>query len=679
MTNSARTARAWDQRAVMAVTAGAGVLAAVVVLGSRTPMLLVAAPIGAIALVFAAQRPIVALVTMVAIETTNAAAVLTPQTHIPIFPASMLLGLLSIGFGLRDQRLRERLNKWTVICAGFVAVFLATQAVATIDSTSVPASLADMRRNGLDLLVFALIVLVLTQMTARPWTVASTVVVCLAALCLLTVFDYLFFGGTESFGGFSTLTTADAELATTPRYAGPTTDSNFWGRHLVIGLPLAAALLTRAARSGHRLAATCWCLAILAILAGIYLTQSRGTFLAAGAAMAVWFLACERSVRKRGIRLLPLVLITLAVPGVGNRLVLAMHQIASGRSDGHVDPSLLGRLAAQQQAAMMWHQRPYFGFGPGTFPGEVPHFADRVPNAVRWPADGAHNLYLQLAAESGLLGLFGWTVMMLGFLGVLVLRILAQPRSGERILVAAVCAAIVGWSISSIGLHLSYVRMLAVMLALAVALAPSLPVPTEAVRTLLRGTVVWAVAVFIGFGAFWAYHSVNSVPVARATQRMTLIPPGPINGWYAYALDVRSRIELLPTFAILLREQQSPVTIDADPLRGLLTFTATAETADQARDEVQIAVGQAANSLSRSLGYGQWSLTTIGSMRIIPATQTSKLTTLVAAAIGAGTAVSTGTLLSVLVRRRRREDASTSEASEALRFEDAREQPNAVR
>ena len=93
--------------------------------------------------------------------------------------------------------------------------------------------------------------------------------------------------------------------------------------------------------------------------------------------------------------------------------------------------------------------------------------------------------------------------------------------------------------------------MLAVMLALAGALAPSWPAPAEAVRTLLRGAVVWFVAAFIGFGASWSYRSVNSSDAARATQRLTLVPVGPIDGWYAYALDIGSRIEM-PTFAILL-------------------------------------------------------------------------------------------------------------------------------
>ena len=106
---------------------GAGVLAAIVVLGSRTPLLLVAAPIGG-------DR------TGVRGPTSrrrsghdgghrdNQRGWRTDATDsIAHLPASVLFGLLAIGLGLRDQLLRERLNKWIGICAGFVAVFLATR------------------------------------------------------------------------------------------------------------------------------------------------------------------------------------------------------------------------------------------------------------------------------------------------------------------------------------------------------------------------------------------------------------------------------------------------------------------------------------------------------------------------------------------------------------------------
>ncbi|PRC58023.1 polymerase, partial [Mycobacterium sp. ITM-2017-0098] len=81
----------------------------------------------------------------------------------------------------------------------------------------------------------------------------------------------------------------------------------------------------------------------------------------------------------------------------------------------------------------------------------------------------------------------------------------------------------------------------------------------------------------------------NSDTVVTARQSVTLVPVGPIDGWYAYALDVRSRGFLLPTFAHLLEDPDSPVDINADPVRGVLIFKTTAHDLDRARDDIQIA------------------------------------------------------------------------------------------
>ena len=639
----------------LVVAAGAAILAVLVVLGADKPLVLLAAPIGGVGLVLAARRPLLALIIMVAIEASNLSGVLAPR-GVPVFPASMLLGVLTVGFALRDPQVRSRINPWTWICAGFLAVYLATQLIATIDSVDVATSIAGLRRPVLDC-VFVMVVLVLVQISARPWAVAGAIVIPFAVLSVLTVIDEVFFHGTQSFGGFSTVTEASGELITTLRYGGPTPDSNFWGRHLIMGLPFAAALLTRARRSGSRWATIGWTLAIVAQLAGIYLTQSRGTFLAAGIAIAVWFIASNRSVRRWGLMLVPLALLTFVIPGVGNRLVAALTDVQA-QSVVSVDPSLLARIAAQQEAWMMFQERPFFGFGPATFPGQVVEFAGRLPIiAVREPAPAPHSIYAEFAAESGILGLLGWALVILGFLTVVVLGIVQQPESRDRVLAAAVCAAIIAWSASSIALHLTYFRTLGVVLALAAGLAPSWPVATLTVRKLLRYMAVWLTAALLGFFAFWLYQSATTSPAVTASQRMTLVPVGPTDGWYGYALDVRSRIELLPTFAVMMHDPDSPVDINADPVRGLLTFTTTTtDNADAARDELQLAVAYADNALHASIGYQQYSLQTVDSMRIVPSETRSPSATLIASALGAGTAVVAGLALSRVADRRRGAD-----------------------
>ena len=663
MSKHTRTGR--SDLAILSVAAGGAVFAALIILGSRSELLLLAAPVGAVALVLAAQRPLLALGIMVAIEFTNLSGLMAERSGIPIFQASLLMGLLAVGLALRNPECRSRINGWTAVCAGLLGVYLATQGIALIDSIDPAESAAALQRHAIDCM-FVLVLLVLIQLTARPWAVAAVIVVTLAALCSLTIVSQVFFGGSATFGGLSTVTTASGELVTTLRYGGPLPDSNFWGRHLVMGLPMAAALLTRALRDERRALVAGWGTSVLLLLGGIYLTQSRGTFLAAGVAIAVWFVAAEPPVRRWALLLIPSSAVVLVVPGVGNRLLAALDDFLQADVQSNIDPSVAQRLAAQQEAWAMFGERPVFGFGPATFPGQVINFAGRVPAAVREPTNAPHNLYAELAAEAGWVGLLGWAVAILGFLAVVALGIVAQPRSRDRVLAAAVCAALVAWSVASIGLHMAYFRTFGVVLALAGGLAPAWPVAVEPVRQLIRGALVWCTAGVVGLGACWVLLAATSSAAVTARQPMTLVPAGAVDGWYAYALDIRSRIEVLPTFAALLDDPRSSVDIIADPVRGVLVFTTTADTVDTARDDIRLAVADADATLRSSIGYQQYSLQTVGSMRVFDVEQRSPVATIGAVAVGAGAIVATGLGLLRAARRRTDRTADRELPQEAI-------------
>jgi len=644
------------------LASGAATLGGVAVLGSHSPLLFLVVPIAGAGFAYAARRPLLTVVLMVVVEVTNVSGVLSPRGGIPFFQASLALGLIAIFLALRDPVARNRLNAWPTICAGLLGIYIASQAVAAVGSVDSAQSFEGMHRYVLDC-GFLMVVLILVQLSSRPWAVAGAVVIPLAVLSVLTVINELVYGGTVSFGGFSTVTTSSGELVTTLRYGGPLPDSNFWGRHLVMGLPLAAALLTRAIREGRRPLIALWVLTVLSQLAGIYMTQSRGTFLAAGTAIAVWFIASERSVRRWGLVQLPVALLLFLLPGVGNRLVAAFTDVSQAAVNANVDPSVLGRLAAQQQAWMMFGERPYFGFGPGTFPGEVINFAGRVPIAVIDPTIAPHNLYAELAACSGICGLVGWALMIAGFVTVAVLGIVANPKSRERVLAAAVIASIVAWSAASIALHLAYFRTFAILLALTVAVAPPWPVGSHIFRMFVRGVGVWLCAGILGLGVFWTVLSARTVPAFTAVQATTLTPAGPYDGWYAYALDIRSRREFLPTFAVILGSQGSEVQIDADPVRGILAFSATADSAGAARDRIQLAVGRAETVLHSSIGYTQYSVQPLGTMTISPASKHLPNAFMLSVGLGMATSLISGRLL--FARYARRRSAGPSGSAEA--------------
>ena len=646
-----------DRVVALLFAAGVGLLGAVLILGTRTQWLLVLAPIGAVIVVIAARWPLLALIVMVVTEVTNLSGVLAPRGGLPLFQASMVLGMVSIALALRDPLMRRRLNRWTGICAGLLGVFVLAQSVALIDSVEIAASLLAIRRTALDCL-FVMIVLILIQLTRKPWTVAAAVVIPFAVLSALTLVNQVVFGGSMSFGGFASVTKASGDLITTRRYGGPLPDSNFWGRHLVMGVPLAAALLTRALRDERRRAAVGWGLALAAQFAGVYLTQSRGTFVAAAIAMATWFAISGRSVWRWSPVVVPVAIGFAAIPGVGNRLFQALSEVSQGQGRGYVDPSLLGRIAAQQQAALMWKEEPILGFGPGTFPGQVLNFAGRVPVAVREPTNAPHNIYIELAAESGTLGLLSWLVVVGGFLTVLGLSVTAAPRSRERVLRAAVFGAIIGWSVASLALHMAYFRTFGLMLALAGGLAPAWPLPEGVTRRFAAGAGACAIAGAIGGGVFTAAWSAGATDSVTASEYATLKPVGQFDGWYAYALDVRSRVELLPTVAILLRDADPRVDVKADPVRGLLDFVAAAPTEAEARNEVRSALGRAETTLGSAIGYNDYVLQTVGSIRIGTQSSHSAASVLIASVVGIGAGVASGLLIfGQLVPRREHEPA----------------------
>ena len=242
----------------------------------------------------------------------------------------MVLGVVAIGLALRDPQGRDRLNAWTGICIGVLGAYIVVERSAVLVSADLSASLGSIRRTGMDCL-FAMIVFVLIQITRRPWMAAAAIVTPLAVLSALTAINQVFFGGDHSFGGFATVTTASGEMVTTLRYGGPLPDSNFWGRHLVLGVPLTAALMTRAIRGRRHLVEVGWTAALLAIFGGIYLTQSRGTFVSAGVAVLVWFMPSGGPVWRTAPVILPLAIGIAAIPGVGNRLIRAVFELSQGQ------------------------------------------------------------------------------------------------------------------------------------------------------------------------------------------------------------------------------------------------------------------------------------------------------------------------------------------------------------
>ncbi|MCV7026350.1 O-antigen ligase family protein [Mycolicibacterium novocastrense] len=583
---------------------GVTVLAAAAwVVGIVPVILVVGLPCAMAAAIYLVRRPQWAVVAMAVCEVANISGVVGPWGPISFFRISLLIGLITLGLALRDPIARGRLNRWTLVFIGLVGVFLTTRFLASIGAADVGGAFGLLKNEVADL-AFVVIVMVLLQMTERHWTVAAAVVLSFAVLSVLTLVNQVLFSGTMSFGGFATVTQASGELVTTLRYGGPLPDSNFWGRHLIMGLPLAGALIVRARRTGPRWAVIGWAAAMLALLAGIYLTQSRGTFIATFVALAVWTVLSGPTTRRAAVKVLPVALLFLLIPGVGNRLIALMADVYGSQPSYSIDPSVASRMAAGEVAWTMFDDRPVFGFGPGGFQLLVERYSGLVPTAVtNPPTAAAHDLYAQIASEAGVVGLLGWAVLVIGVVlsvAIRVSRLAMQSETVERSLAAAVLAAIVAWSIASIFIHLTYLRTFGILLALAGAIAAQTKDQwRDPLRECGRFITAATAAVLLAVVVVATCLTASATRTHTASQRLTLLPGPDVEWGKAYVLDVRSREVVLPSYAALMVAGSPQTTAVADTVRGIITIGVTASSRDAAVESLRIALMDAEANLKR--------------------------------------------------------------------------------
>jgi len=463
------TSRRW-LRAVPAVAVLALLLVASVSLASgpspttRAVLLAVGGLVAGAVVAFALVRPAVALLLLLAVETTGASGVLGDVHGASAYLVALAVASLALVLGVVRGRVRIRMSPALVLCA----VFVATQApslAAAPDRSAVWSALLELAKDTW----FLVVVVLLATATVSAWTIARVLVSSMAGLSALALANQFVLGNGTDFAGFAVVSDSTGVGAATARHAGPFEDPNFWGRLLVLALPLALALLGRAWRRASAAAVLLWSGSALLLLGALYLTQSRGALLALGVALTVYLVLLGPRAR-RMVLLLPVAVgLLLLVPGVGPRLASLAEVTAEPTAQ--VDSSLVERSATQQITLAVFLDHPGVGVGLDNIPAVWRDYSDRSDTTLQQEF-APHNLYLELAAEGGVVGLAGALTF---FVGVLLLafrnlRALPGRRAGpappERLLLVGAVAACVGWGVASLFLHLSHLRVLLVAIAI---------------------------------------------------------------------------------------------------------------------------------------------------------------------------------------------------------------------
>jgi O-antigen ligase len=173
-------------------------------------------------------------------------------------------------------------------------------------------------------------------------------------------------------------------------------------------------------------------------------------------------------------------LAVVVLPGAyGSRL----SQVTSLTNPTHAtDPALRGRESALIVGTRMFADHPIVGVGAGNFPVHYLDYAASVGLVVSGQQLSPHNLYLEVAAEQGLIGVVVFGGIVVGAFGSTRRARSALVDAGAdhtAQLVEGVRNALVGYLVASLFLHAAYPQMLWLLLAFAWATPQVVPVPDE--------------------------------------------------------------------------------------------------------------------------------------------------------------------------------------------------------
>jgi len=216
---------------------------------------------------------------------------------------------------------------------------------------------------------------------------------------------------------------------------GPYVNHNHYAglMELLVPIPLIISL-SRLTQEKARIAAG---IAAAIMVGTIFLSGSRGGMLAVFVELVIFVAILFR--QKTNVRIAIgfaaffVVLVSLLVWLGGKELT---HRVTSASAEARGEISGGMRLSIDRDTVRMFRQRPILGWGLGTFPVVYPQFRSFYTNFF---VNEAHNDYLQLLSEMGMLG-FGTMVWFLVVLYRQVLRKTAKWPSDVSGAVTLACA-----------------------------------------------------------------------------------------------------------------------------------------------------------------------------------------------------------------------------------------------
>jgi O-antigen ligase len=353
-------------------------------------------------------------------------------------------------------------------------VMLGLHAVSAIFSAQPSASIDSLETWVLEGVILALLVANAIRTREELLAAVLAIVAAGAVMGAIAVVQQLLGATDNDMFGFGQLDAAvsgtDGEIRR--RLAGPIGETNRFAQIMAVLIPLAAGC----AATSRSAARWLWWAATGLIGAGMLFAYSRGAIVALG--LALPFALLFRFVRLRHVvASLALAVAVLAVMPTYAQRVVSIGEVAvqalglSPVGLRNADGASRGRMTEMKAAGILFIEHPILGAGPGLAPRYYNQYATLVGGKVRPDDRRAHNLFVQLAAETGVIGL-GAFLVVLGLAFRDLDRARRRLETTDRRLWGMVCGLELALIISlttSLFLHAAYIRYFWLLLGLTAA------------------------------------------------------------------------------------------------------------------------------------------------------------------------------------------------------------------
>lgn len=412
-----------------------------------------------------------ALPVVVAILYSNISDILIANYGVPSLLQISIVGCAVLIWFYRQSLVPSRvlLQPMTILFAIYcVVVFLST--IWADDLALADHDVVRVVKNLLITIVCAVIASS-TPALRRAMAAAVLVAAALSAISIVQIVTGRTFG---ELGGLAALSYGNIyEDAADARAAGPLGDANFYGQILVMMLPFAAYL----AWSGRGfLRKAIWIACAFAITGGVLVTYSRGAMLALALIFGLALIALRVPLTRVAIGTVVAVVLLLIMPAnIGRRFMTIEALLPQQASYSEIDSSFEKRKLLTATAARIFDTHPLLGVGAGNYTTFFPKYSNEIGSSFEnfnpaGSVEHAHSLYLEIGAETGLLGLIAFlAVIAAAFLQLWSVRRTLATRDG-RMITLAVAMALAAYLVTSLLLHGTSQRYFCLVLAYAGAL-----------------------------------------------------------------------------------------------------------------------------------------------------------------------------------------------------------------